>query len=171
MFPFDDVIVGCWESTTIDRQWILESKLMLKNNKTWRQHNTLSLLFFRPGWLIWLVFNWLGGYMSFRVLREHRFKRLSSIPLFKTLFLMTDPPILDTTLSNSIMEQWNIEMIQLSGTWFNKKMSSYQYRKSHCGDKTVVRSSYLHNGISYTGKTTSLYWIRALVSWDGYFYL
>ena len=24
------------------------------------------------------------------------------------------------------------------------------YRKSHCGDKTVVRSSSLHNGISYT---------------------
>ena len=41
-------------------------------------------------------------------------------------------------------------------------MPSYQYRKSHCGDKTVVRSSYLHNGISYTGKMTSLYWIRAL---------
>ena len=38
-------------------------------------------------------------------------------------------------------------------------MLSYQYRKSHCGDKTVVRSSYLHNGISYTGKITSLYWI------------
>ena len=38
-------------------------------------------------------------------------------------------------------------------------MLSYQYRKSHCGDKTVVRSSNLHNGISYTGKTTSLYWI------------
>ena len=48
-----------------------------------------------------------------------------------------------------------------SGLWFNIKMSSYQYRKSHCGDKTVVRSSYLHNGISYTGKRTSLYWIRA----------
>ena len=43
------------------------------------------------------------------------------------------------------------------GPWFNIKMPSYQYRKSHCGDKTVVRSSYLHNGISYTGKTTSLY--------------
>ena len=41
-------------------------------------------------------------------------------------------------------------------------MSSYQYRKSHCGDKTVVRSSYLHNGISYTGKMSSLYWIGAL---------
>ena len=33
---------------------------------------------------------------------------------------------------------------------------SYQCRKSHCGDKTIVRPSYLHNGISYTGKTTSL---------------
>ena len=31
--------------------------------------------------------------------------------------------------------------------------------KSTCGDKTVVRSSYLHNGISYTGKMSSLYWI------------
>ena len=41
-------------------------------------------------------------------------------------------------------------------------MSSYQYRKSHCGDKTILRPSYLHNGISYTGKTTSLHWIRAL---------
>ena len=40
-------------------------------------------------------------------------------------------------------------------------MSSYQYRKSHCGDKRVVRSSYLHSGISYSGKMTSLYWIRA----------
>ena len=36
------------------------------------------------------------------------------------------------------------------GPWFNIKISSYQYRKSHCGDKTVVWSSYLHNGISYT---------------------
>ena len=44
-------------------------------------------------------------------------------------------------------------------------MSSYQYSKSHCGDKTVVRSSYLHNGISYTGKMSSLYWIRALDHW------
>ena len=41
-------------------------------------------------------------------------------------------------------------------------MLSYQYGKSHCGDKTIIRSSYLHNGNSYTGKTTSLYWITAL---------
>ena len=52
--------------------------------------------------------------------------------------------------------------------WFNIKMSSYQYRKSHCGDKTLLRPSYLHNGISYTGKMTSSYWIRALDpdAWD-----
>ena len=25
----------------------------------------------------------------------------------------------------------------------------------------ILRPSYLHNGISYTGKTKSLYWIRA----------
>ena len=45
-----------------------------------------------------------------------------------------------------------------SGPW----RPSYQFRKSHCGDKTVVRSSYLHNGIYYTGKISSLYWIRAM---------
>ena len=52
---------------------------------------------------------------------------------------------------------------RLSGPWFNIKMSSYQYRKSHFGDKTILRPSYLHNGISYTGKMTSLYWIRARI--------
>ena len=52
---------------------------------------------------------------------------------------------------------------QTSGPWFNIKMFSYQYRKSHCGDKMVVRSSYLHNGISYTGKTSSLYWIWPVI--------
>ena len=41
-------------------------------------------------------------------------------------------------------------------------MTSYQYRKSHCGNKTILRPSYLHNGISYTGKMSSLYWIGAL---------
>ena len=48
------------------------------------------------------------------------------------------------------------------GGWSNIKMSSYQYRKFHCGDKTILRLSYLLNVISYTGKMTSLYWIRAL---------
>ena len=50
------------------------------------------------------------------------------------------------------------------GGWFNIKMPSYQYRKSHCGDKTILRPSYLHNGISNTGKISSLYWIRVQAS-------
>ena len=52
---------------------------------------------------------------------------------------------------------------QTPGPWFNIKMTSYKHRKSHCGHKTILRPSYLHNGISYTGKMTSLYWIRAQV--------
>ena len=53
---------------------------------------------------------------------------------------------------------------QHAGPRFNIKMPSYRNRKSHCGDKTAVRSSYLHNGISYTGKMPSLYWISPQVS-------
>ena len=40
-------------------------------------------------------------------------------------------------------------------------MTSYQFRKSHYGDKMILQQSDLHNGISYTGKMTSLYCIRA----------
>ena len=57
-----------------------------------------------------------------------------------------------------------IILLRTPGPWFNIKMSSYQCRKSHCGDKTVVRSSYVHNGISYTGKMASLYWFSPKVS-------
>ena len=46
----------------------------------------------------------------------------------------------------------NDEEAKRAGGCFNIKMSSYQYRESHCGD--------LHNGISYTGKMASLYWIN-----------
>ena len=49
------------------------------------------------------------------------------------------------------------------GPWFNIKKPSYQYRKSHCGDETVLGSSYLNNGISYTSKVASLYWTNPLV--------
>ena len=50
------------------------------------------------------------------------------------------------------------------------KMAPYQYRKSHCGDTTISRSFYLHNGISYTGNRTSLYWIGALLPNEKYEY-
>ena len=44
---------------------------------------------------------------------------------------------------------------------FNIKMQCYQYRKPHCGDKMVLWPSHFHNGISYTGKMASLFWLRA----------
>ena len=50
--------------------------------------------------------------------------------------------------------------------WAERKTKQKQVRcylqhwKSLCGDKTISWSSYLHNGICYTGKTTSSYWIR-----------
>ena len=40
--------------------------------------------------------------------------------------------------------------------WSDVKVLSYQFRKAHCGDETVVGSPYLRNGIPYTDKT-SLY--------------
>ena len=52
-----------------------------------------------------------------------------------------------------------------SGSWFDIKMKCYQYKNSHCGDKTIFRPSYLHNEFSYTSKMTPLFWITPLRSW------
>ena len=84
---------------------------------------------------------------------------------------MTIPISLDTVAAESFYHEWIPEYIYLlhaytTGPWFNIKIPSYQYRKSHCGDKTILRPSHLHNGISYTGKTSSLYWIRALIVYN-----
>ena len=58
------------------------------------------------------------------------------------------------------------QSFQSTFTLVNIKMASYQYRKSHCGNQTIWRPCYLHNGISYTSKMASSYWIRA--QWQGY---
>ena len=47
--------------------------------------------------------------------------------------------------------------------WFNINRPPYQYSKSHCGDKTILRSSSLHNGIYFTGKMASLHWTWVLI--------
>ena len=36
-------------------------------------------------------------------------------------------------------------------------MSSYQNKKSHCGDKAAVRKYNAHNGIFYTGKKDDMF--------------
>ena len=51
------------------------------------------------------------------------------------------------------------------GPWFNIKILSDQYRKSHCRDKMVIRSYYLHNGISCSGKT--VFYIEWGPNWQG----
>ena len=95
------------------------------------------------------------------------FIKQSALLQFKAQFQLTHYPLGDVAvISNLWTSDTTWELISLvfsTGPWFNIKTPSYQYRKSHCGDKTVVRSSYLHNGISYTGKMASLYWISPLV--------
>ena len=80
----------------------------------------------------------------------------------KCKYILYVSPIQFSTWSSFLISipcmRWNVVQAWWSGPWLNIKMSSYQHRKSHCGDKTVVRSSYLHNGIFYTGKMTSLCW-------------
>ena len=49
----------------------------------------------------------------------------------------------------------------ISGSWCSINIS-YQYRKSHRGDKTFVRTSYLHNGLYYSDKTAPPYSINLL---------
>ena len=46
-----------------------------------------------------------------------------------------------------------------SGGWVNIKMPSYQYKKSDCGDKAILRPPYLHSGIPITDKMVSLHGI------------
>ena len=51
-----------------------------------------------------------------------------------------------------------------NGPWCNIKMSSYQHRKPHCGDTTILRPPHLHIVIFYTGKMIFVYSIGALLS-------
>ena len=64
-----------------------------------------------------------------------------------------------------LLMSWWCKSWYWSGGWFNIKMSSYQYGKSHCGEKMILWPFHLHNPqwISYTGKMASLYWISPLV--------
>ena len=77
------------------------------------------------------------------------------LPYGRPLYLMQPVPWLLITWQCKdprLHGHTDLVLPKYSGVRFNIKMSSYQYRKSHGGDKTVVRPSYLHNGISYTGK-------------------
>ena len=53
-------------------------------------------------------------------------------------------------------------MKQPPGPWFNMKMSSYQYRKSHCGDKTVFLSLYTYFCSTYHTGIYAAYHLNSL---------
>ena len=61
-------------------------------------------------------------------------------------------------------ELWLMQCIVLASAWrlIQNKDHILQYMNSHRGDETVLRPSYLHSGISYSGKTTSIYDIYLL---------
>ena len=88
---------------------------------------------------------------------------------FKNTTIMSTPN-LEASRPRDILRETFPRLVN-RGTvlWFNIEKASDQYRKSHCGDKNILRPSYLHNGISYTGKMTSLYWIMGLVCVDQYY--
>ena len=129
-------------------------------HKFWRPFlDGMPQLFFRPQY-VWfpvhlkghliplcyetLVVNWQNW--LFTLFHQSR-SALSPNPIVRWYIYIETLPrvplIIDVQLSIS---RWS------TGPRLNIKISSYCYRTSHCGDKTVVRSSYLHNRISYTGK-------------------
>ena len=66
--------------------------------------------------------------------------------------------IAPNTLFFVVLRKWN----KTPRPQFNVKMPSYQYRKYRCGDKTVMTSSYLNNGISYTVATNLIQKLYAI---------
>ena len=135
---------------------------MMASSKCWVVDSVVWSHQQQTYWLDWIILQLLfyecyyGELMRFSIIKSHwpnmdveRCRGHKPIHLFMIGWLVS-------------LQPWQFTLLMLRpGPRFSIKMPSYQYRKSHCGDKTVVRSSYLHNGISFTGKTTSFYWIGA----------
>ena len=84
------------------------------------------------------------------------FNTYNSVYLFLA-DLSIDICYISTLYHYRVMTVPSVHHVIRSWPWFNIKMSSYQFRKPHCGDKTVVRSSYLHNWIPFNGKMASFF--------------
>ena len=72
---------------------------------------------------------------------------------FWSLYLLTVPFLVCNVFTCQTTSSSHIP-----GPCFNISMLSYKYRKCYCGDKMILRASYLHNNMSYTGKMPSPYW-------------
>ena len=107
-----------------------------------------------------------------QVMAPHRKQPTTRAPSqYKTIFPGMGIPLLKIRQSRDhlilnmgipILVRQHLNINTAPRPWFNINMLSYQCRKPHYGDKMVVRSMCLHNRNSYTGETTSLYWISPL---------
>ena len=115
----------------------------------------------KSGWALMLFFLYLSQTYSFCSVPDSFLSKSSTIDMYGLCVTLWQIWLsIDVILFIFIT---NIFSLQCSRALIQYKMSSYQYRKSHCEDKTILGLSNLHNGISYTGKMTSLYWIGAQV--------
>ena len=113
---------------------------------------------FSPSWTlcVWNLVKFQCHHQCEAVIRSVTRIRLNNVYHKRTISELT------ITWNKSVIGSLRSVMKKHRGR-FNIKMPSYHYREPHCGDKTILRPSYLHNRISYTGKMASLYWISAVV--------
>ena len=98
-----------------------------------------------------------NSYM-WRIVKSYNHFQIKDIFLVTTSLLSSS----NTAVSRQTRSTHDCSTASPYGVWFNIEMTPHLSRKSHCGDKTILRPSYLLNRISYS-KTTALYWIRGLV--------
>ena len=131
-----------WESITHTCLFSHTSPFLIHySHHTWKQ------------WVYFLYSSLCLFQYSFNMLEQTRYVE----KVAKVCFIITHVITEQSTYWEIYSQHIDI-LCSPPGPRFNIKMTSYQYRKSHCGDKTILRLSYIHNGISYTGKMTSLYW-------------
>ena len=112
----------------------------------------------------WAVTN-LDAVLSHEGTMLHSSRRPLTISIRISLFKLVAGKIQEHLQRNSRQWQQGRRMgvhSNIYGSWCSMNIS-YQYRKSHRGDKTFVRTSYLHNGIYYSDKTAPLYSINLLL--------
>ena len=109
-----------------------------------------------PGWrqaIIWAK-SWIIVNLTLRNKLQWNLNQNSNIFIEENRFENVICKIVSVSSQPQCVNGLDMALDSHPWGWFNKKIPTYQYRKSHCGDKTFLWTSYLHNGISYTGKMT-----------------
>ena len=120
---------GCWTWCQFCHKDLLEPSVMIQ--LTSRQLMVFSVM---PSW----VFTIMITYCQTPTRYCHDYCQNSNISYTKSHNINVFRLVLQLSLPNPLKPEPR----------FNIKVTSYQCRKSHCGDKTILRPSYLHNEIS-----------------------